>query len=232
MSLLIVLFIFPVTIFAADCTNEEIVKLKTAASKVQAKLVIDYYTKTMHSDDADKDYFVNVPYVKIALTNLTEDFNYKLITDAFIVWDSSKVPPIDKTYTYDILGGYENIRTYELELSSKNCFMKSIRDISLTIPMLNPYRDLGLCQEAKDFYLCQDLWYQDYTNYKISDEVERYNKNEIDENGKKKEKSFLEKLNAFVKKNYIILIIVLGVIIGFGVVMFVRRQIRMKKHFG
>lgn len=232
MSLLIVLFIFPVTIFAEKCDDAEIVRLKTAASKTEAKLVIAYYPKTMHSDDADEDYIVEVPYIKIALTNLSSDLNYEIVKEAFVLWDSKTVPPKDGAYTYPVLDTYDSIRTFELITKSKNCDMGIIKSDKITIPMLNPYRDLGLCQEAKDFYLCQDLWYQDYTSYKISDEVERYNKNEIDKNGKKKEKSFLEKLNAFVKKNYIILIIALAVIIGFGVVMFVRRQIRMKKHFG
>ncbi len=232
MSLLIALFIFPVTIFADDCTNEEIVKLKTAASKIQAKLVVAYYPKIMHSDDADEDYIVEIPYVKVSLSNLTADFDYKLVKNNIVLWDSRRVAPENGSYTYSVLDDYDSVRTISLFLKSKKCYMQELNDISLTIPMLNPYYNLGLCQGAKDFYLCQELWYQDYTGYKVVDEVAKYKNKEIDENGKKKEKSFLEKLNAFVKKNYIILISALALILGAGVVIFVRRRIRVKKHFG
>ena len=232
-ALVACLFILPVTIFAADCDESEIVKFKTAASKVQAKLVLNYYSKTMHSDDADEDYNVNIPYYTIKLTNLTDDFTYYLANDGIIIWNSSKVPFADGSYSYDLLQGYEEIRTFHLIMSPKKCDMKDLKLNPITIPMMNPYRNLGVCKDAKEFYLCHDFWYQDYSSNNLVNEVTKYKNNQLDKDGKKKvKKTFLQKIGEFIKK-YAVAFIVGGVVIVGVVVFFViRRRIIMKKHFG
>ena len=235
MLVLIGLFIFPITIFAASCSDTDIVKLKTLASKAEIKLVNATYSKIMHSDDTDEDYIVEVPYLKLYINNISDDLQYQIVKDAYILWDSSRVTIENGAYTYSILDDYSKVRTLHVIIGTKkgNCNIGNIRDEEVNIPMLNPYRDLSLCNDAREFYLCQDFWYQDYSSVKINEEVNKYKNKEIDEKGKKKDnKSFLEKINEFVKKSYIYLLIVLGVILGIGVFLFIRRRIIMKKHFG
>lgn len=232
MSLLIALFVFPVTIFAADCSNDEIVKLKTAINKIDAKLVPSVMKDVIEDPDTGEIRIVDRNVFRLIFSNLTDDFDYKLYDGTEILWDSNLNLELGDTYNYRLYDTYEKIRQYDFVITSKNCDRSVFTTKKIIIPMYNPFHNYNVCDNNKDFYLCQEYWYQDYSNNQVLKEIKQYENNEIDKNGKKKEKSFLEKINDFVKKNYSILIIILGVIIGFGVVMFVRRQIRMKKHFG
>ena len=235
MVLLVALFIFPITIFAADCSNEEIVKLKTAASKVEAKLVPVQYPELKGSADTDEEYVVMTNYFNILVSNLDKDLDYKLLKGFMLIWDSDEYPvqKTKDTYQYNVVDNYDSVRKFNLYISSKKCGGNAIRTIEITLPMRNAYYNYNMCEDVRDFYLCQEFWYQDYTGKNVKQVIEAYKNNKIDKNGKKKEeKSFLDKINDFVKKNYIILIGALAIILGAGVVIFVRRQIRMKKHFG
>ena len=235
MLLLIVLFVFPVTIFAEKCDDAEIVRLKTAASKVEAKLVPVQFPELKGSADTEEEFVVMTNYFGIQVSNLDKDLDYKLLKGYVSIWDSDEYPVQKEkdTYRYNIVGEYDSVKKINLYISSKKCGGNVIRTIELTLPMRNVYYNYNMCSDVRDFYLCQEFWYQDYTGKDVNKEIEAYKNNKIDKNGKKKEKkSFLDKINSFVKKNYIIFIGVLALILGVGVVIFVRRRIRMKKHFG
>ncbi|MBO4245600.1 MAG: hypothetical protein J5892_02520 [Bacilli bacterium] len=227
--------LLPIFALAAECDNKEIVRLKTEASKVGIKLIDAKYPKLMHSDDADEDYIVEIPYLKLYFSNLSKDLKYQIVKDSYVLWDSSDATIENNSYTYPIVDNYDSIRTLTVVIGSNNadCLISSVRKEDVTIPMLNPYRNLSICKDVKDFYLCQDFWYQDYTGVKIDEKVNKYKNNEIDEKGKKKEsKTFLKKIGEFIKKHAIFFIAAGAVIVGVVVFLIIRRRIIMKKHFG
>lgn len=230
--ILLMLFIFPVIINAEKCDEKEIVRLKTAASKIEAKLVPISFPELIKSADTEEEYLIERNYFSVRIDNLTDDFDYVLKKKTLVIWNS-KTDGFKDTYTYDVLDKYDSVRNIELAVTSKGCEQDVQRTVSVTLPMRNPYYEYDMCNDIHDFYLCQEFWYQDYTGTDVRTKIEQYQNNEIDKDGKKKDKkSLIELINGFVKKYYIVLISVLVVILGIGLFTYIRYRIRIKKHFG
>ena len=228
--------LLPIFALAAECDNKEIVRLKTEASKVEAKLVPISVKKTGIGSETGEKIEYDGTIFELVISNLNfNDFNYDL-TGGDLSWDSTKDGlPEDNTYSKVIYNGYEEIRTLYLDIYPKdtNCSTKAMNSLKIIIPMNNPYHFMNACDGIQEFYMCQEYIYDTYTSANLTKETERYRKSEIDKSGKKKQKvSFITGIKNFIVKYRIPLIVSSVLIVGAVVALIIRRRIIMKKHFG
>lgn len=193
------LFLLPISVQAKANTNCDytlLANLKSLASNINVSY--DYYIES------------NEAYFNVTINNITPDI--------YIVDNVTNV-----TYNYQntnagevIINNYKDVTKlqYSVYSSDNNCNGELLSTLYITLPTYNQYSSDPVCDDIKDYSLCQ-RWnpfngtYEDFitrvNNYKNSKVVEE---DPIEEE-KKDITSLLDKLGTLYSKYYIILYVII-----------------------
>lgn len=172
-------------------------------------------------------------YFTVNIFNLTEDV-YIIVSD-----DNTRVRT-EYNYTEENKGNisirsdeiYKKVEfTIEVFPRYVSCANNNLRNITISTPRFNPYYSSYLCDDIKEYSLCQK-----WSDFEISFEtfkkrIDEYKTSLNKEDGKKQDEvsaNFLDKLIDFVLDNYI-LIMASGVIVvgglGYAIITIRKRRI-------
>lgn len=232
----ITLLIIPTIIMAEECSNEELVRLKTLASKVEVHLIPNERTYEYSDPDTGEIMTGKKTDFVYRIDNISKELAFYGINSYDKTVDIDSYSNYSENYyEYYIDSNYEDIQNYVLYISAalnSSCSETKLRTIETIVPRYNPFYNNSECKGLDDLYICQEFIYQPQTQVNFLDVVKKYKDKEIDNNGKKIEKkSFYELLIDFVEDNYIILIIILLLILGGVGYSVYRRNKRLKQHF-
>ncbi len=213
---LISIFFFGCNKVYAECSYKEQYALSELASNVKANYEV--------APEPELYFTVNI---------------YNLTSDLYINVMNGNAGE-GKTYTYDE-NNSGNISFTNYEIYSKNeykievystsgsCGSTLLRTISVVTPRYNPYYNTAICEDIKEYSLCQK-WYDFEMSFDdLKTRIEEYKSSKIKEEEKKaeEEKSFIVKTINFIKTNYLYFIIggvvVIGVIITIIIIIRKRR---------
>ena len=209
----------------AVCSNSEIVRLNALANNITVNYDVEKGTKTVTGDfgDGPETYekytyqFLGNVYglteelkliVKNSLNDQIANFGFGNANNGLIRFDD-----LDP----------DKIITYTIEVYGTGECGDLIRSINLIVPKINHNKLNMICDQAREYYLCQDYIAVDidYDDFEFLAKVNEYidkrdNKQNQEEEGKENKGNFLDFL---IKYKYFF--IGGGVLIGAGVVTFV-----------
>ncbi len=167
--------------------NKEAKNIKINYEIVKLELPEGYYfTEDGISDpngnDVTAEYFeyYNGKYIKLIITNLPEDFYFKIEDEDLIKANNNQ-----DTYNFydqsdgivelkmNVLSEYKNIK---FSFYSNKCGGKSILDKYLKIPRSNPYYNMALCEGIPDYKYCQEFLASNVKDETIINKVLQYKK--------------------------------------------------------
>ncbi len=167
---------------AEECSAVDTNEIKSKASNVRINYVPG--TKDVKTKDYDeREVDMLTRYVDIKVFNISSDlfirirsssdnikFEEQLLDYHNLGPDGSitvRVPALDVVQEY----------TFEVFSYSDNCKGEIIRTIRLTVPKYNPYSQLDICSDIKEFYLCQEYITFDINKDKFFEQVNNYKEN-------------------------------------------------------
>ena len=177
---------------------------KAAANKKAANVKLDYEVVEDKQEYEDGTISVN-EYFKMSILNVTEDLYVTVtndITNTTNTYRYSDVKDGVITFNWDNNEVVTNFTMKVYGSDSSPCKDEELRTIRKQTPRYNDFANRAICQDMKDFYLCQK-----YTTVENIDEsmfinkVEDYSEGKIDEEGEsqdnKKDKNLLYYLNEY-----------------------------------
>lgn len=237
--LFMILFVFGINSVSAICSSEEMNKIRNEA--FQVKPSYEKTTRVLDSNEVgipdgssvEETIEVTVDYFKIHINNLTENLYVTVHDD---------VTNETKKYTYSdsnsgtIIFEWSNITkivNYTIKVFSSDktgCPDTQLYVTNLKIPRYNYYSNEMICNEAKDFYLCQNYVTIDKVDYMtFQNKVQAYLDGKIDNEGQEKK----EELKKETTQNKSSLIIGIGVVVGISggiAILIVVKKKRSKKN--
>ncbi len=190
---LVFCFTFIISTYKADsCNYKEQAALNKEANNV--KLNYEVITLTLpdgykftedgivdsNGNDVTKEYFeyYNGKYIKISVTNLPENFYFK-IDDAEIIKENNN----KDTYDYnDKKDGVIELETHNLEkyknlkfsIYTNDCGGKRVLDKYLKLPRSNQFHGMALCEDIKDYKYCQEYLFSNVSTETILKKINQY----------------------------------------------------------
>lgn len=236
----ILLFVFSITNVYAECSTEDMNKIRNEA--VQVKASYEKTVRIMNSGEYvppdgtpdDAELSITQTYFKIYINNITENL-YVVVhndttdsTQTFTYADSD-----NGTVTFDWYRIVSKI-DYTITVyssSNTNCPDTKLYVINLTTPRYNYYSSDKVCLNASDFYLCQEYVTVDDVDYAtLQKKVEAYLAGKVDNNGEEIETpgDVIETNFWDENKTIIIIGIVAIVIIGIGTILIIKKRGKKK----
>lgn len=219
---------------AEVCSYTEKANYSKLASNV--KVTYEEYEEDVDPDsytpgDSSGDVIPKALYFKIKILNVTDDLYVKLENSVnketkYITYKDTD----EGTYTLDWID-LDNVATltYTIYASEKTiCSGEKLKTGTLTLPRYNQYHDMLVCEDIKDFYLCEKYVAIPDENGYFSKKIEEYKKTlGKDDNGDTKPDKEKEKKN--YKKVAIIGISIL-VVAGGATIYLVENKRRSEKN--
>ena len=204
------LFLLLPIIVKADCTEAEINHFKEIEDNYTIEKEYDYDTKTY------------------TLTfNNPEPNNYGYVLKYVV----NRNEIIDKSYEYHVeTYNYSDLtpNTYNVEIIGlTNTCNDTLKTLTLNLTKQNPYASDPLCDDAKEFVLCQEDYGKDIDYDTFVSRVNTY-KNTKEQNQSKEE---IEKVINYVKDNVIniIILIVLTIVIIISIITIIRTSRKRRR---
>ena len=172
-------------------------------------------------------------YFTININNLTDEI--------YIMVKSSEDSEYQEYYYSEENGG--NISFTSSEIYKKldftiliyavnpYCDRNELRTITVTTPRYNPYYGYEICEDVRDFYLCQkwsdfEMSYEELVN-RVNDYKETLNK-KTKETEEEPDKNIVKEVVNFVVKNYLYFVIGAGVaVVTTSVILIIKRKRRI-----
>ena len=211
---------------------------KANYSKLASNVKVTYEEYEEVTDDtsdlpsyAMDDRGTKITYFKVKVLNVTDDLYVKLENSVnketkYITYKDTD----EGTYTLDWID-LDNVATltYTIYASEKTiCSGEKLKTGTLTLPRYNEYHDMLVCEDIKDFYLCEKYVAIPDENGYFSKKIEEYKKTlGKDDNGDTKPDKEKEKKN--YKKVAIIGISIL-VVAGGATIYLVENKRRSEKN--
>lgn len=198
------LFIFPNNV-EASCTSLEKARLKKMVSNVNIS-----YDYEMVSGKA---------IFSIKFNNLSPEFYF---TDPYK--NSYRIYNMEDNEI--VLKGYADGKSYSFNFFGiSSCGSQKIATLYATTPTYNPYYKLGVCDNAKEYELCQKWVSHSLNRVEFIEKVKEYknSKGIIDESEVHKEISIMDFAMSFIRMYGVY------VAIGIAVIIFIIKFIRYKK---
>ena len=207
--------------------NKEAVNIKVKYDIKEEKLVPPANEIPAEFKDDPEDYFFMVPYFKINILNLSDNFyitvKNKYSTDEkeqTINSSSNGIVSFDRKEIYNLANLSFNIYSS----NKTSCPDELIKTISLSLPRYNSFSEYEICEKIPDFDLCQKFVMIPDRGITYKKFMEKA-KNEVKKNEEKEETSkkpsFFEKLKNFLVRNYLYFIIGLVVIVIVAIVILI-----------
>lgn len=194
---IMVVAMMPMVIDASECSNEDRNRLQNLANNVSVTLV--------EHDNGTFDATFSGLSNELKIYSTTTYLNYY----------NTLPTPIGETTIKNLKYG----ETYQFRLSGyAKCYSNVIKTITVNIPSKNPYYGDEVCNNAKDYSLCQkwadvDISYDEFTK-KVNEYIENNKKNgnnNTNQNGKKN--NFFEFYEKYYWPTFIGMICILGLLI-------------------
>ena len=240
--ILVVLFLFltKINVKAVSlCTYEDQAKLNNISANVkvsyeEATGTLDpnkYITPEIYIGTDKENAPITYNYFKINIINITKDLYVKISNNL-----NSNVNTINYSDTTDGLYSYDwkdLSKVAELTIdvySSKetNCPNELYYKSYFTVPRVNEHSFDDVCSENADYYLCQKYVTYDPIDYdSFYEKMDTYVEEKLNiENSSSNEtnKTFFQKIIAFISKQKYIFIGVLAVIILFTIIMIIKSK--------
>ena len=194
-------------VYADTCSNKELEKLQSLASKVRVEFNVIQYEN---------------PSFEMIVYNLNENIRVEDFTTFEIMDDSN-----EKIHRYNVF--HDNMK-YQFKIYASNktkCKNKLLSEKEIFIPKKNYYYKDPLCNDVKEFYLCQ-FWYPlEITHNSFEKKIIEY-KNRKEKTKEDiiitKEKSFYEIAKEFIYNNYICLLIGFIIVLMLVILIINKRQ--------
>ena len=221
-------FLLVTTAKAAQCTNEEKVKLKKEASQV--KMVLKEVEEEM---DPSKYYLtdgydgpVYTYYFDVSLTNITDDMFVEITNNK----DGDKItnvtnPPKNGIISFNWDDIYEITKfTYTIYAKSgSTCAGEKLFVGNYTAPKYNYYAGATACNGVEDYKYCSKFIYEDVNDNDIYKNIKNYKKaKQIEE--EKKSNSWTEKAKRFIKEHKVLVIAGAAIIVGGGTAVILKQR--------
>lgn len=227
--LLIISFFIAINITnaASLCSYEEQRTLEQEAANV--KITYEPITEKIEYPDGIS---INSS-LKVSIYNISENLYVTLKND-------NGCQSCDKTYSYnDAVDGtisfswtdLEKVNNFTIDVYSSNttnCPNEKYKTLYLILPKKNSFSNLALCDDLKDFYLCQEYVTVDEINREdFFNQIEKYQNKMIDDSGTEiSNKTLGDKIFEFINQYKYIII---GVLVVIGGTTFVIYRITSKK---
>ncbi|MBE6161205.1 MAG: hypothetical protein E7158_03195 [Firmicutes bacterium] len=237
----LLLFCVTTSVNAEECDYSKQVELNTEASTVKAVYEETEIDTGMTTYDVDPE-TDEVDYSK-EIKVVQKGFNVKVmnITKNLYLTVSDDTGNVKNYYHYDandgtiILGNVaaDEIHKYTIEVGAYDdeCSGKTLRTINLITPIYNEYSELGACNDYPEFQYCQKYFttVSDLDITKFQSELENYKKKNKPktETNEKKEK-ITEKVTDFIKRNLIVIVIIIAILgVATSVILVKRKRSRL-----
>lgn len=199
---MLLICLMPISVNAA-CTSSEKARLKKIISNVN--ISYDYTANRYNA------------YFNIKVNNLTSDIYF--------------IDSYGKTYSGDLngeanLSNYPSGNSYSLSFyGSNSCFGEKISTLYVTTPTYNPYYLNSVCDDAKEYELCQKWASHSLSKIEFVQKVKEYKEKKgiIDDSDIKKDISYIDFTISFIKSYGIY---ILGIVL---VIIIVIKIVRYKK---
>ena len=208
--LLLICFFANISFVCADCSDEELSKLKEIANNVN--IVYEYQGEAAGAFGYEDGTF------DVIITNIVDDI---YIRDEFYnyVFNTSNADSDGKIVLKSYVSGNHVFKIY-----AQNCD-KLLRVIELNIPRYNPYSEDPLCEgiSGDDLDVC-NKWYKydlEYDDFKKA--VEEYKK-DSNKNGIADEENIFNNIFDFFSKNILYILISVVIIGSIVVIVIVKRK--------
>ena len=239
---ILIAFMFVLITPKADsCTYKEQAALNKEASNIKfnyevVRLTLPdgyYFTEEGISDpdgnDVTKQYaeYYNDKYIKIMVTNLPENFYFKIEDESLINENNNK----DTYYKSDEKDSVIELKTYNINefrnvkfsIYSNECGDKKLLNKYLKIPRSNQYYYMAVCEDIPDYKYCQEFLFSNVKSETIYNKIIEY-KDSLE----KKEEQTVNKINWKKIIMWIGVIVVIGAITTL-VVILIQKKLREKR---
>lgn len=218
----ILIFFFSFTIAKAECSYAKQSELNALASNVKYSVEPKEEKIVYPATETSEEHVLTTTFFELQLLNITEEMKISVYNNFL---------KTTTTYTYNDVkdgalsissGTGTSIVTFKVDIyGTGECSTQLLRTFEVKTPMVNPYRAYADCKNAPEYYLCQEYLTEDvnFNFQEANSAVKEYIKNKEKEKQeeKEKQKTFMEKLNSFLKKYWWvgIIIVILGMAITF-----------------
>ena len=111
--------------------------------------------------------------------------------------------------------------------NATSCPDEKFKTLYLTLPKINDYAKLAVCDDLKDFYLCQNyVTFDEVSKDEFFMQINKYKNKSIDDKGEVIKDTFGDKVFEFINKNKYIIIGIFAVV---GCTSFIMYTITVKK---
>ena len=224
------IFMF-IRVNAAACTLEDQVKVNNEAGAVTVSASPFEYTYT-DEDTESGETFNAIDYLgMVYIYNLTPDI-YAVVSSGSsktnVYYDEEN--PSVSSY---ISGGMASVKNYKISIypTNTNCGKTAIRELNVTVPRLNRYYSYDSCSNYPDYFYCsQFMTSDDIAEEDFVKGITEYAKTHKSANDETRKEGFLEETTNFVKKHWLIIILVILVIGGsIGTFIYIRNKKRKEQ---
>lgn len=226
--LLIIALMFSfVKVNAETCPLDKQTTINNEAGSVTAK-AYPYGNERFYNDDDTGDTGTTTYYYgMIDIYNLTDNLY------AVLEYDDKKIR-IDynggDTVSYTT-GNMTNVRDCTISIYAKNsaCGKTAIRTLNVVVPRENEYYSSEACAEYPDYFYCAQFMTTDSVTYDdFITGVENYAKTHKSKSEEERKEGFIEETTNFIKKNWLIVTIVVVAIAG-GIITFIYIKNKKRK---
>ena len=162
------------------CNAVSLNELRTMAANVKVSYVpTEADVKTEFDEESGTDY-VTVRYLDVKVYNITSKLYVRTEAGGSNVTSSSHLLTLANVGS----DGAATIRqeainqpvtyTFTIFSDAYGCTGKTLRTMKLTLPRLNYYSELDICQDIPDYYLCQQYTTYDVDGATFYDKVDEY----------------------------------------------------------
>lgn len=183
---LLLIFLFSTkTLAASNCSYEEQRNLEQKASNIKAS----YEVKEKVMDDVvvESEVLPTYKVFNITILNITEDLYVVVKNDVSNNERTIKYSQVkDGMYTFE-WDSLESVTNFTIEVYASDktkCNGEKYKTLYLSTPRYNEFSKRAICDEMKDFYLCQE-----FVNFAEVDEntfitkIDKYKTGEVNETG-------------------------------------------------
>lgn len=195
---ILTLIIIPNSIKAYECSNTDKERLQKLANNVGIAI-------EEQNDNKFSATFTGVSKEIEIYNPITYLYNYNVSDDVFGETTINNLKP-GNTYKFKIYG-------------YSKCYYETLRTITVNIPTLNKYYDDQICQNAREYALCQkwvtsNLTYEEFTN-KVNDYILNRDskKDNIDNDNNAKNFDFFQFYEKYYVPTFIAMICILIILI-------------------
>ncbi len=165
------------------CTEEDLSKFRAEA--INVNIYYEESSKTITGEEYGDTYEYEVDYLKVLIYNLTENLVVSvknLETGSDREYDSTSA--VDGVITIDV-DDVDTLQEYEFVIRPNyvDCSDDELSTKRLSLPRLNEYSNLALCDDTEDFYLCQAFVSVNKTYNEFYDERMDYINGDVDKDG-------------------------------------------------